>query len=210
MWPTHGKILLGLLAGSLLVLAADLALLGPSHGGWINLDFRGLLIGGYLGFVGVHAAVSSVAVRLFKPERMIGFHVFVAVVEVGLVIVSLFVWMSFDDARRERRGQEHTARVASLAPTFTLRTWRLDPQTQTVTSELDSDAVAQLTDADVKLPSVGMASLSAPQATAIGANSFDLPHTDRVASGPTASLQLTILVEAETTTFDFDPSARWR
>jgi hypothetical protein len=67
VWGKHLVIclVLGLLAIPIYFL--DRALLSGGGGGWINLDFRGLIFWSYVTVVAIHLVVSSIAVMLF-PE----------------------------------------------------------------------------------------------------------------------------------------------
>ncbi len=94
------------------VVAVDLTFFGPSHGGWIALDFRGLLIGAYVIAVGTELALSSLALALFARRDA------AVVLAHGLALVVMasacgLYW--FVEERRDEAAYEEAERIYEAA-----------------------------------------------------------------------------------------------
>jgi hypothetical protein len=83
-WRKHLSIclFLGLLAIPIYFL--DLAYAGEGGGNWITLDFRGLIFWTYIILLGIHVALSSIAVLLFPKSGVLRIHL-------GSMALSLFL-----------------------------------------------------------------------------------------------------------------------
>jgi len=93
LWRKHLIIclVLGLLAIPIYFL--DRALLsGGGSGGWINLDFRGLIFWTYITLLGIHVLVSSIAVLLFSKAGALWIHLGSMVFSVVLLITGVAVY----------------------------------------------------------------------------------------------------------------------
>ena len=73
-WRKHLIICLVLGVLAIPIYFLDRALLGPSGGNWITLDFRGLIFWTYITLVAVHVTLSSIAVLLFPKAGALRIH----------------------------------------------------------------------------------------------------------------------------------------
>jgi len=123
VWRKHLIIclVLGLLAIPIYFL--DRALLGPSGGNWITLDFRGLIFWTYIILVAIQVAVSSVAVLLFPKAGALRIHLGSMVLAVVLFITGVAV---YGKLRRLAMSNEYRTMMANRRPLMNvieLRKW---------------------------------------------------------------------------------------
>ena len=113
VWRKHLIIclVLGLLVIPIYFL--DRALLSPSGGNWITLDFRGLLFWSYVTLVAIHVAVSSVAILLFPKAGALRIHLGSMVLAVVLFIVGVAV---YGKVRRVAISNEYRQMMADRRP----------------------------------------------------------------------------------------------
>src|SRR3982750_3892387 len=92
VWRKHLIIclVLGLLAIPIYFL--DRALLAPTGGNWITLDFRGLIFWSYVALVAVHVLLSSIAVLLFPKTGALRIQLFSMTPSVVLLITGVAVY----------------------------------------------------------------------------------------------------------------------
>jgi hypothetical protein len=123
VWRKHLIIcvVLGLLAIPIYFL--DRALLRPSGGNWINLDFRGLIFWTYLMLVGIHVVVSSVAVLLFSKAGALWIHLGSAVLAVVLLITGVTVYGKLRRAAMSNEYQKMMADRRPLMNVIELKRW---------------------------------------------------------------------------------------
>ena len=123
VWRKHLIIclVLGLLAIPIYFL--DRALLSPSGGNWITLDFRGLLFWSYVTLVAIEVASSSVAVLLFPKAGALRIHLGSMVLAVVLLITGVAV---YGKVRRVAISNEYRKMMAdrrSLVNVIELKKW---------------------------------------------------------------------------------------
>jgi hypothetical protein len=113
VWRKHLIIclILGLLAIPIYFL--DRALLGPSGGNWISLDFRGVLFWTYITLVAIDVILSSVAVFLFPKAGAFRIHLGSMVLAVVLLITGVAV---YGKMRRVAMSNEYRKRMADRRP----------------------------------------------------------------------------------------------
>jgi hypothetical protein len=113
VWRKHLIIclVLGLLAIPIYFL--DRALLGPTGGNWIMLDFRGLIFWSYVTLVAVHVTLSSIAVLLFPKAGTLRIHVGSMVLSVVLLITGVAV---YGKVRRMAMSNHYQALTQSRRP----------------------------------------------------------------------------------------------
>ena len=92
VWRKHLIICLVLVLLAVPIYFLDRALLGPSGGNWITLDFRGLIFWTYITLVAIHVTVSSVAVLLFPKAGALRIHLGSMVVSVILLVTGVAVY----------------------------------------------------------------------------------------------------------------------
>ncbi len=127
VWRKHLIIclVLGLLAIPIYFL--DRALLGPSGGNWITLDFRGLIFWTYITLVAVHVTLSSVAVLLFPKAGALRIHLDSMVLSVILLVAGVAV---YGKVRRLAMSNEYRALMESrrlLMNVIELKEWSYFP-----------------------------------------------------------------------------------
>ncbi len=113
VWRKHLIIclVLGLLA--IPVYFLDRALLGPSGGNWIALDFRGLVFWSYITLIAVHVILSSIAVLLFPKVGALRIHLGSMVLSVILLVTGVAV---YGKVRRLAMSNEYRALMESRRP----------------------------------------------------------------------------------------------
>ena len=127
LWRKHLIIcvVLGLLAIPIYFL--DRALLGPSGGNWITLDFRGVLFWTYVILVAIHVILSSIDILLFPKAGALWIHLGSMVLAVVLFITGVAV---YGKLRRAAISNEYQAMMASRRPLMNvieLKEWRYVP-----------------------------------------------------------------------------------
>ena len=113
VWRKHLIIcvVLGLLAIPIYFL--DRALLSGGEGGWINLDFRGLIFWTYVTLVGIQIVLSSIAVLLFPKAGALRIHLSSMVLAVVLLITGVAV---YGKLRRASIANEYRTMKAKRRP----------------------------------------------------------------------------------------------
>jgi hypothetical protein len=113
LWRKHLIIclVLGLLA--IPVYFLDRALLKPSGGNWISLDFRGVLFWSYVTLVAIHIVLSSIAVLLFPKAGALRIHLGSAVLAVVLFVTGVAV---YGKMRRMAVANEYRTMMAKRRP----------------------------------------------------------------------------------------------
>jgi hypothetical protein len=112
-WRKHLIIcaVLGLLAVPVYFL--DRALLRPSGGNWITLDFRGLIFWSYVLLVGIALTLSSIAILVFPKSGALRIYLGSIVLSVVLLATSMAV---YGKLRRLASANEYRAFMASRKP----------------------------------------------------------------------------------------------
>jgi hypothetical protein len=127
VWRKHLIIclVLGLLAIPIYFL--DRALLGPSGGNWITLDFRGLIFWTYITLVAIHVTLSSVAALLFPKAGALRIQLGSMVLSVILLVTGVAV---YGKVRRQAMSNEYRALMESRRPLMNvidLKEWSYFP-----------------------------------------------------------------------------------
>lgn len=113
VWRKHLIIclVLGLLAIPIYFL--DRALLSPSGGNWISLDFRGLIFWTYITVVAIDVILSSVAVLLFPKAGALWIHLGSMALAVVLFITGIAV---YGKLRRVAASNEYRTMIDKRRP----------------------------------------------------------------------------------------------
>ena len=127
VWRKHLIIclVLGLLAIPIYFL--DRALLGPSGGNWISLDFRGVIFWTYITVVAIHVILSSVAVLLFPKAGALRIYLGSIVLAVVLFITGITV---YGKLRRVAMSNEYRTMMTNRRPLMNvieLKKWSYFP-----------------------------------------------------------------------------------
>jgi hypothetical protein len=123
LWRKHLIVclVLGLLAIPIYFL--DRALLKPSGGNWISLDFRGLIFWTYIVLVGIDILVSSIAVLLFPKSGALRIHLGSAVLAIVLFISGFAVYGKLRRASVSTEYQTMMAKRRPLIDVIELKNW---------------------------------------------------------------------------------------
>ena len=104
-------LVLGLLAVPVYFL--DRALLGPSGGNWITLDFRGLMFWTYVALLAIDIVLSSIAILLLPTSGLLRIHL-------GSIVISLILFVTgvavYGKLRRVAVSNEQRALMESRRP----------------------------------------------------------------------------------------------
>jgi len=113
VWRKHLIIclVLGLLA--IPVYFLDRALLGPSGGNWITLDFRGLIFWTYITLVAIHVTLSSVSMLLLPRAGTLRIHLGSMVLSVILLVTGVAI---YGKVRRLAMSNEYRALMENRRP----------------------------------------------------------------------------------------------
>ncbi len=113
VWRKHLIICLVLGLLTIPIYFLDRALLKPSGGNWISLDFRGLIFWTYVTLLGIHVTVSSIAVLLFPKSGALWIQLGSMVLSVVLLITGVAV---YGKLRRARISNEYRTMMTSRRP----------------------------------------------------------------------------------------------
>lgn len=91
----------------------DQALFAGGGGGWITLDFRGLIFWSYITWLGTEIVLSSIAVRLFPKSGAFLIHLGSMVLSVILLVAGVAV---YGQLRRQAVSNEQQALMDSRRP----------------------------------------------------------------------------------------------
>jgi hypothetical protein len=125
---------LGLLTVPIYLL--DQALFAGGGGGWISLDFRGLLFRSYIVWLGIELVLSSIALRLFPKSGPFLVHLGSIVLSVVLLVAGV---TAYGQVRRQAVASEQQAFMDSRRPLVNiveLKSWWYVPN-ETNPTEID-------------------------------------------------------------------------
>jgi hypothetical protein len=123
VWRKHLIICLVLALLALPIYFLDRALLKPSGGNWISLDFRGVLFWTYITLVAIQFAVSSIAVPLFPKAGALWIHLGSAVLAVVLLITGFAVYGELHRLAISREYRTMMANRRPLVNVIELKRW---------------------------------------------------------------------------------------
>lgn len=127
VWRRHLIICLVLWLLAIPIYFLDRALLGPTDGNWITLDFRGLIFWSYVALVAVHVTLSSIAVLFFPKAGALRIQLGSVVLSVVLLITGVAV---YGKVRRLAVSNEYRALMESrkrLMNVIELKAWSYFP-----------------------------------------------------------------------------------
>ena len=123
VWRKHLIICLVLWLLAIPIYFLDRALLGPSGGNWISLDFRGLIFWSYITLVAIHVILSSVAVLLFPKAGALRIHLGSMVLSIILLVTGV---ATYGKVRRLAIANEYRQMMAkrrALMNVIELKKW---------------------------------------------------------------------------------------
>ncbi len=126
MLHSHFTLLAVLLGFTLPLYALDHYLLKPS-GGFLPIDFRGLLVKGYLLWLVVHALLSSAALLLLKHKPLLLAHGISALLAVVLLITGFKAYDHLAHQKQQEARAEMLEQRKALVDIITLKQWRYLP-----------------------------------------------------------------------------------
>src|SRR4051794_6486704 len=106
IWRRHWIICLCLGLLTIPIYFLDLALFAGSSGGWISLDFRGLLFRSYGVWLGIEIALSSIGVQLFHKAGALLIHLGSMMLSVILLVATV---AGYSQLRRQAVSNEQKA-----------------------------------------------------------------------------------------------------
>ena len=139
-WRRHWIICLCLGLLTIPIYFLDQALFAGSGGGWISLDFRGLLFRSYLLWLGIEILLSSIAIQLFHKAGALLIHLGSMVLSVILLVAAV---TGYSQLRRQAVSEEQKAFMESrrpLANIIELKNWWYLPDEANPT-EIDVNVV---------------------------------------------------------------------
>ena len=144
-WALHAK-LVGVGATLIVpIVALDLACLGPATGGFIQLDFRGFLIGAYLALFVTHSLLATAFVALGRG-RSWGAALAGHGASIAAMVVAGTVWMAWSAAESDayyEQAERERARAIERAPReLALLEWSYDAHHDPPRVELTVEARA--------------------------------------------------------------------
>jgi hypothetical protein len=140
IWRRHWVICLCLGLLTIPIYFLDLALFAGSSGGWISLDFRGLLFRSYGVWLGIEIALSSIGVQLFHKAGALLIHLGSMMLSVILLVATV---AGYSQLRRQAVSNEQKAFTEGrrpLANMIELKNWWYLPDEASPT-EIDVNVV---------------------------------------------------------------------
>jgi len=139
-WRRHWIVCLCLALLTIPIYFLDQALFAGSSGGWISLDFRGLLFRSYVVWIGIELVLSSITLRLFPKSGPFLVHLGSMVLSVVLLVAGV---TAYGQLRRQAVAHEQQALMESrkqLLNIIELKNWWYLPN-ETNPTEIDVTVV---------------------------------------------------------------------
>ena len=139
-WRRHWIVCLCLALLTIPIYFLDQALFAGSSGGWISLDFRGLLFRSYIVWLGIEIVLSSIALRLFLKSGAFLIHLGSMVLSVILLVAGV---TAYGQLRRQAVANEQQAIMDGRRPLLNiieLKNWWYLPN-ETNPTEIDVNVV---------------------------------------------------------------------
>ena len=139
-WRRHWIVCLCLGLLTIPIYFLDQALFAGGSGGWISLDFRGLLFRSYIVWLGIEIVLSSIALRLFLKSGAFLIHLGSMVLSVILLVAGV---TAYGQLRRQAVANEQQAFMDSRRPlvnVIELKNWWYVPDEANPT-EIDVNVV---------------------------------------------------------------------
>ena len=126
MWKQHIAICTTLALLAIPLYFAD-KYLTKGGGGWISLDFSGVIIFPYIAFAGVHIAVSSLILAVSPNVRLIPLHLFSCILTIGLLVVGFLTYSARQRASDAANYKKRDEIIQQLRNSIELREWSYEP-----------------------------------------------------------------------------------
>ena len=139
-WRRHWIVCLCLGLLTIPIYFLDQTFLAGGSGGWISLDFRGLIFWTYTAWLAIDSALSSIAVRLFAKSGTWSIHVGSMLLSLTLLVAGVF---AYGQLRREAVANNQQALMESRRPLINvleLKNWWYVPDEVNPT-EIDASVI---------------------------------------------------------------------
>jgi hypothetical protein len=143
MWESHIRLCMVLLLLAIPVAIADFFVLKDKGGGWISLDFRGILTGAYLIIAGIHVVMSSAAVKFFPQQALWSLHALSAPLSVIVFSAGVYVYGQWHNHRDWVQYEKTRASRSKLANVVALNGWKFSPDQENATEIIVSVSVSE-------------------------------------------------------------------
>jgi hypothetical protein len=130
MWKQHINVCTALLLLAIPLYVADRYLLKGGGGGWISLNFNGLIIVPYIAFVAVQIVVSTVALFQFPTARVLPVHLVSGIISICLLVFGFFAYLEHDRARETAAYEKRNEMIQQLREVIELRQWWYEPSAE--------------------------------------------------------------------------------
>lgn len=143
MLESHTRLCVILLLLSIPIAIADFILLKDKGGGWISLDFRGILTGAYLIVMVLHIMISTIMIKYFSWQQVGTVHGISAVFSIGLFCLSVFGYFTWQKKQDRERYEATQAIRAKLFHVLSLDEWKYSPDSINATEIIVSVTVSE-------------------------------------------------------------------
>jgi hypothetical protein len=127
MWKQHIAICTTLALLAIPLYIADRYLTKGGGGGWISLDFSGVIIIPYIAFDAVHIAVSSLILAVSPNLRLLPLHLFSGILTIGLLVGGFLTYSARQRARDAANYEKRDEIIQQLRKAIELREWWYEP-----------------------------------------------------------------------------------
>lgn len=143
MWEYHIRLCFILLFLTIPIAIADFVLLKDKGGGWISLDFRGILTGAYLIVVVLHIIISTLTLKYTSWQHVAMVHSFSAVFSIGLFCAGAYGYFAWQKSLDRRQYEQTRATRAKLFHVLSLKEWWYSPDSKNPTEIIVSVSVSE-------------------------------------------------------------------
>jgi len=143
MWEQHFRLCAILLFLIIPIAIADFVLLKGKGGGWISLDFSGILTGAYAIAVVIHIVISTLTLKYSSWQQVGMVHGLSIVFSIGLFCAGVYGYYDWQKKQSRKQYEETLAVRAKLFHVLTLSEWRYSPDLKNATEILVSVSVSE-------------------------------------------------------------------
>lgn len=123
MWKYHLIINGILIALALPLYFVDVNLLKPNHGGFISLDFRGVIFRSYVIILALHLVITTAWLYFGTPPSLTRIHLTSFVASTGLFIAGFFATVTFYEASTSAEREARLENRKNLYDVIKLEKW---------------------------------------------------------------------------------------
>jgi hypothetical protein len=133
MWEYHTRLCALFLFLAIPIAIADFVLLKDKGGGWISLDFRGILTGGYMIIVFLHIVISTLTLKYTSWQSVGMVHGLSVIVSIGLFCAGVYGYFGWQKSRDRAQYEATRAIRSKLFHVLTLNEWWYSPEPKNAT-----------------------------------------------------------------------------